>query len=367
MKNASLLLDEYQRRAVHLESMPACCYVEGVNGCPGTCAMCRFIQTRPVAASRDLLERLEPYYENFEVLCVHGRGEPLLGDLHYFVEQAERHDMVLHMNTMGSFLSREKARLLARVRLSIRFSIHAGTAPTYARIMGGDLDRAMANIAYLVELDQGRSDFWFSFIVMKENFEEVEPFMHLAHVAGVRHIRFMELFPNPSTLFGRRMPGRDFRFSFLEQAPSWLPNAFQERLPGYRKLAAELGLQIEEGSMAKLGKGTPRIRRVVNGLVTRLSPRAAPFPLVPRSGICVAPWVGQLQVAQDGNVRLCTACELSLGNLNRSTLAECWNGETAKAVRTAFSRGHFPRACAYCRGLGFSEYPRNSFLSKLES
>jgi hypothetical protein len=73
-----------------------------------------------------------------------------------------------------------------------------------------------------------------------------------------------------------------------------------------------------------------------------------------------------VMVAQDGNVRLCCSCGLSLGNLRRSTLAEAWNGEAARAVRTAFSRGHFPRACAYCRGLGFAEYPRNAFLAHLE-
>lgn len=367
MKNASLLLDEYQRRAVHLESMPACLYVEGVNGCPGSCAMCRFIRTRPVPASRDLLERLEPYYSDFEVLGVHGSGEPLLGDLPYFVEQAERHDFVLHMNTTGSLLSAELARLLVRVRLSIRFSIHAGTPPTYRKIMGGDLDRVLANIARLVDLDQGRSDFWLSYLVMKENFDEIESFLNLARSVGVGRVRFMELNPNPQTLLGRRMPDRDFRFSYLEQAPSWLPGAFRDRLPAYRKLAAELGLQIEEGSMGERGQGTPRIPRLVNGFAGRISPRLAPFPLRPRAGACVAPWTGQVMVAQDGNVRLCCSCGLSLGNLQRSTLAEVWNGETAREVRTAFSRGHFPRACAYCRGLGFSEYPRNAFLAGLEA
>jgi MoaA/NifB/PqqE/SkfB family radical SAM enzyme len=74
-----------------------------------------------------------------DVLGIHGSGEPLLADLDYFVEQAMRHDLVLHMNTTGALLTEKKVDLLLKARLSIRFSIHAGRAVTYRRIMGGDL------------------------------------------------------------------------------------------------------------------------------------------------------------------------------------------------------------------------------------
>ncbi len=78
----------------------------------------------------DLLKKIEPCFKDLEVMAVHGEGEPLMGDIKYYVEQSAYHDFVLHMNTTGFLLSRKLADLLLKTRLSIRFSIHAGRPET---------------------------------------------------------------------------------------------------------------------------------------------------------------------------------------------------------------------------------------------
>jgi MoaA/NifB/PqqE/SkfB family radical SAM enzyme len=161
--------------------------------------MCPEHYTKPQNISEDLLRKIEPYFNNLKVLGIHGGGEPLLGNIGYFVEQSIKHSFVLHMNTTGFFLSKKISDMLLKTKLSIKFSIHAGKPDTYRKIMGQDFEKVLENIAYLVKKDREEnknSDFGFSFIVMKENIDEIEDFLKIAHKSGVENVRFMRLKPN---------------------------------------------------------------------------------------------------------------------------------------------------------------------------
>jgi hypothetical protein len=62
--------------------------------------LCAIIdRPNPRRSLKNLLKKIEPYYNELEVLTIHGLGEPLLSDLDYFVEKAVEHNFVLHMNT----------------------------------------------------------------------------------------------------------------------------------------------------------------------------------------------------------------------------------------------------------------------------
>jgi len=153
-------LEALAARVEQVDAGPAVIYVQSVEGCPYTCAMCTARGTKPVEISSDILAQLEPYFADTEIVAIHGNGEPLLGDLDYFVRQAETHGFVLHMNTTGFFLTRRVAELLLRARLSVRFSIHAATPETYTqerRLSGGASSRVRARARSLVQLhrDEG--------------------------------------------------------------------------------------------------------------------------------------------------------------------------------------------------------------------
>jgi len=356
-------LEALERRDEILDVNPAVLYVESVRGCPYSCAMCAVRGTDPHRISRDVLRRLEPYYPDLEVLAVQGSGEPLLGDLEYFVEKAAAHDIVLHINTTGFFLTRRMAELLLAARLSVRFSIHAGRSDTYHRIMGGDFRRVLENIAYLIDLadrSPQEQDFWFSYLVMKENLDEIEEFLQLAHACGIRSVRFMRLRPNRRTARGVVLPERDFRFKHVEQSNRAVLSAFRQRLPRYRSLAGELGIRIESGTMDTPGRDRSTAEWLVDGAARKIVGRRL-HPLRRRRGRCVAPWIGQLIVGQDASVKLCCVMHDRLGNLRDSTLGDLWNSETARRIRRAFAEGFIPRECGFCRGFGLANYPRNAF------
>ena len=166
MKNFKVLLSEFNNKEIHLKSLPACIYVETVKGCPYSCAMCPVHFSKKENISKELLEKINPYFKDLDVLALHGDGEPLLGDIKYFVESAVKNDFVIHISSTGFFLTNELADILLKARLSMRFSIHAGKSDTYFKIMGNKFEKVLENINYLIKKDKEKgsnSDFWFSF------------------------------------------------------------------------------------------------------------------------------------------------------------------------------------------------------------
>ncbi len=229
--------------------------------------------------------------------------------------------------------------------------------------MGRDLDQVAENVSYLVRNAEhmgSNSDFWFSFLVMRENVGEVEDFLKLAHRCGIKAVRFMRLRPNWQSIRGVRLRDRDFTFRYFEQFNEQVRNEFTKKLPQYRELSAALGIKIEFGTFFSDGENGRRVRGAINAATSRLLGKNF-FPLSTAKGVCVAPWFGQLRVSQTGDVKLCCATDYSVGDLNTSTLTEIWNSAKMKRVREEFRSGHIPRICGYCKGFLLDNYPRNSF------
>ena len=361
-KDFSVLWSEYEQRSPCLTANPAVIYVESVQGCPYSCAMCHFRRTKPERISPELLQKIEPYLRDLEVLTIHGLGEPLLSDLDYFVEQAVAHDLVLHLNSTAFFMTQKVADLLLRARLSIRFSIHSGRPETYKKIMGQDFQRIRENISYLVEQTKGtgdRHDFWCSFLVMQENLEEIEDFLQVVHDLGIKNVRFTHLNPNWQTVKGVRM-SPDFTFKYLEQSNKGVVSNFQKKFPRYQEVAAKLGVNIRSGNMPSRVAAAYNLKRLVNEASTLATGRKL-FPLIKNRGSCLAPWFGQLIVGIDGSVTLCCSANYVLGNLHQASLAEIWNGKRMQQIRETFRRGYIPRLCGYCQGFSFDDYPGNAF------
>ncbi len=196
---------------------------------------------------------------------------------------------------------------------------------------------------------------------MKENLDEIDDFIHLTYEMGIKHIRFMALMPKRASLKGIKMRDREFEFNYYEQNSAEVRRCFLEKLPHYKKRAKELGIKVEVGSMEFAARNSYIAKKLINSIISKRFPNDLPFPLKKRKGICVVPWIGQLQITQDGNVRLCCSSSCSLGNINNITLGEAWNSEMMKKIRRSFKEGKFPRTCGYCRGMNFTEYPNNSF------
>jgi len=357
-----MLKKNFEDKKIVLNTTPAVIHLESVRGCPFDCAMCSLGNTKSVDISMDLLKKLEPYYDGLEVLSIHGGGEPLLSrHLEYFVEKSHQHKFVIHMNTTGELLSKQKSELLAKAYgLSIRFSIHAGRPESYHKIIGGDLERVSSKIKYLIDQTEDKNhDLWFSYIVMKQTIDEIEDFLRMAHRSGIKSVRFMRL--NPSKDIVKGTTKRDFHLKYFEQFNRQIVQTFLARLPRYLLLASELGITIEHGSMNQFQNSDVNLMGDFINKASRKFFHQQILPLIPKKGSCIIPWYGQLIVTIEGDVKMCVQSSAHLGNLYENSLEEIWNGSIMQGVRRAFSHGRYHKICGYCKGLGLDNFPNNSF------
>ncbi len=365
-ENDRRLTEDFSAKALSVQSFPSVMYIESTRGCPYTCMMCMVPEVhgkKSVDISRELIEKVSPYFQYLEILGIHGSGEPLLSrNLDYFIQATHENDCFLHMNTTGFFLTPALVDRLLSTKLHLIFSIHAGTAATYKKIMGQDLGRVIDNIAYLIEKNaqsgSPENEFWFSYIAVKETLNEIDDFLLLAHRTGISKVRFMNLFPNVKILRGTYRKAEDFYYKYHEQFNRKVNEAFLDRLPHLRQRAAELGIALQVGNMEFAAAQNGQIKEVLRRAARRLptSPNLFPLAKRPAANGCVAPWAGQIQIDQDGDVNLCCSTEYSLGNLHEKSLGDIWNGHRIRAIRGDFHNGRFPRVCGYCKGMPPDEY-----------
>lgn len=337
--NIARLRNDFASRRVRVSSFPVQMFIESVKGCAGKCVMCgnhpRTIEEFPA----ELLARVRPYLRYLKLLSIHGDGESLLGKrLPAYVALCQENDCFLALNANPVFLTDRRIELLLSTRLSAVFSVHAGTAETYRKLMGEDFHRMKERLAAFSERNRRegdpRNNIQLAYLVLKENLGEIDAFLELSREVGLPQVKFMKLVPNAS-IVGEGYTREDppFRFAFAEQFNEQVQRAFAERWPDIRQRAEALGIRLATGTMTSCCAPDPAWRKWK------------------RRGVCAAPWLGQLLISQDGSVRLCCGLDEPIGNLNEQDLCAIWNDAPVRALRETFRSGRFPAACGDCPSL----------------
>jgi len=363
-----LLAQALRHRAIEVPTLPGGIFIEVVFGCPHSCMMCEANRERIEQFPASLVERLDPYLDNFEYIALVGFGEPLLSNkLDYFTKRCAQNNTVIHTITTAIRLTEELIDTLLQAKVSICISMHAATKKTYQRIMNASFELAQKNIQALInrntEIGFPDNEFYLSLIVMKENINEIPTFLHLAKKLKVSKVRFQTLSPNFRTLLGKPRKHDGFIFRHLEQSNQNIKNQFLEDLPKIQNLAEQLGIEIRGGSMEHAAREITQYHdgsAILNMGLQKIIGKPV-LPLIKRKGFCAAPWLGELCVRADGNVVLCGTSIDIVGNLYKQPLEEVWNSERMQQIRRDFSNGVFPRACGNCRGVTSANYPSNAF------
>jgi len=365
IENNKDLYKRYKNKKGSSKNLPSVVYIESVRGCPFSCVMCKPESTKCVKISEVLLNKIEPYYDDIDVLAIHGYGEPLLADIDYFIDKSIKHDFIIHMNTNGFLLNKKLTENLLQAKHSIRFSINAGKPETYYKIMGVDFEKVKEKIKYLVEKSNEKkldNDYWFSFIVIKENIDEIEDFLKTAYYCGIKKVRFMRLMCNGKISQGNKI--RNLNFKYCDQFNKNIVKIYNDNLGKYGEIAKDLGINIQFGSMDKFKNNVKFLKESFNKVSGKILKRKV-FPVFRMKGDCSVPWFGQLNISQNGNVRLCCENSYILGNLYENDLFEIWNSDKMKNIRSSFNKGSIPKICGYCRGITIEDYPENSSIRKL--
>ncbi len=332
IKNLENAKRSFLDKQININSYPLINYIESTRGCPFSCIMCCQESQSKKDISDMLLKKVEPHFKHLKILAIHGLGEPLISNkLDYFLDICKRNDICLHMNTNGFVLTKKLINKLLQVKLSIVISVHAGTASTYRKIMNYDLSKLKKKLIHLNNLNKKRGHkeniLTLSYIVMNENIDEIEDFLYFAKSVGIKNVRFMKLSPNKRIMNGTSRG--EFHFKYGDQFNDEIKQKFLSNYSFLKNKAKKLGIKVKTN-----------IRLVNDSLMKE----------------CVVPWFGQLQVIQNGDVKLCCNSGYIIGNLFDNTFEEIWNSDKIKSIRTEFKKGIIPSVCKDCNGINMKTY-----------
>jgi MoaA/NifB/PqqE/SkfB family radical SAM enzyme len=178
-------MGEQAARAPEVEHLPFYYSIHLNKPCNQRCIMCKpaFDHARHALdfdAFVRLFDQIEPYAEHVTLIGGETFMYPHLPEV---LELLGRRPIEVSINTNATMLNdRVLSGLLGLHALNLKCSIHAATPETYLRIHGRDhFERVTANMRRFAELSRDLPDIRLLtvYVVMRENLDEVLPFIDL--------------------------------------------------------------------------------------------------------------------------------------------------------------------------------------------
>jgi pyruvate-formate lyase-activating enzyme len=217
------------------------------------CVMCypRVSHSRDVQENRNLddkvFEKIQPYLKYFQVISLHGIGEPLAGKkLFPILESIDAKKTKVQFNSNGLNLNEDRCRNIVEKGLGlINFSVDAATAATYKKIRRVDFNRVMSNIRRLSEIKKEMSAKYpvieMNMTLMRSNFEEATQFVHLAKGLGAEGVHFGILNRHPDDYV---VQNDDFLFRYHQEMMDLGSPDLRAKIEEAREAAKTLGIKL---------------------------------------------------------------------------------------------------------------------------
>jgi len=295
--------------------------------------------------SESIVENLNPFLKNAQVVLLHGTGEPLLcPTLFDVLDSVDSKNTYTMFNSNGLLLTEEKCEgLISKGLGEINFSIDAATAKTYGKIRSSrNFTKLKNNIKRLAMMKKEKNinhpRIVIYMILMKENIRELSDFVVLAHEVGAQAVYTKLLRPLVKDFITKR---GEFTFKYKKQMLDTCSTEFRDNVLAAAKRAAELGIEFIGAESA--------IQDVLRSDSTK-TPDAHSI-IQP---LCKKPW-SEAYICIDGDVKFCCHMEpkngeqnMILGNLNSQSFEDIWNGFLARRIRRQLSNGVMPAECWAC-------------------
>ncbi len=222
--------------------------------------------------------------------------------------------------TNGTLLTTDQIERLASAGAVIDFSMDAATESGHKRIRGRGFDALVTSIQRAVEARDRHAStgaqVWVSPTVFLDNLHEMPEVVRMAVARGLDGVRISNLIPQTEAQ----------RYQSLVYHRSESNGVFDE----CRRLAegSRLTLVTPEPFEAPPMKTNSKIKLEV-----------------PARADCIHPWTS-VSIDEKGLVHPCCVSDQVLGDLNRQSFAEIWNG---RKYRTLRRRVNSPYPQLYCR------------------
>jgi molybdenum cofactor biosynthesis enzyme MoaA len=196
IENKDGILEDCSRKSLVVNHLPFFYHVHLNMPCNQKCIMCvpngkHRRDTLPFEGFVQLFGQIRPYAEHITLIG----GEPFMYPwIDGVLDLLAQHPIAVSIATNCTMLTpKVTPRLLALHELNLRCSIDAVTRETYHRIRGRDVfDKVTTNLRRFAEAsrDLPRVRMRLCYVVMRENLDEVLPFLDFAGELGVHTVQF---------------------------------------------------------------------------------------------------------------------------------------------------------------------------------
>jgi len=196
LTNKQAILEECASASLYVENLPYYYEVHLGMPCNEKCIMC--VPDGKHKRDQISLEEFTSFFDQIKPVAEHLTligGETFMYPwFNQVLDLLAQHPITVTIITNGTMLTEKIApRLVALHGLELKFSIDAATRETYYRIRGRDVfDKVIANVKRFSDLTRDKPNIVriLVFIVMRENLDEVLPFVDLAQSLGVNRVYF---------------------------------------------------------------------------------------------------------------------------------------------------------------------------------
>lgn len=358
--NTKLNWEDCKTLPVVVKSKPTLIYAEISTKCNLRCRMCgRYNYEIPASRegfmSKEVFLKLSKLFVPGTRLALFGRGESLMHpDFINFLEIAYRSRMKVVFNTNGLLLTPKIAKaMVENEQECVTFSCSAGTPATYCKIHGADKwGKLWDNIKILNEAKLKYGVFsgpqskysnpviYLEFVSQLSNIKELPILLRRALSYNLAGLVAINLTAHSSVMEEERMniPAN------LALADTYYKEALDicKRMVKVKKQAFDLRLP-NEFSMLDKKFMSPADTQILSKIM-----ESSKESMVLRSeNFCLEPW-RTFYVRYDGTTAPCVITGRSMGDLNKNTAEEIWNGETYQKFRTRMKEKSKPYECLRC-------------------
>lgn len=331
-ENALLNAREREAQATILKSRPTFAWI-GIGGrCNLDCAHCG-IPPRDrrdphiPELSREVFDMLKtelfPYLET----CAFGGnnvGEPLFAECwDEYLEEAAQFGCRLILVTNGVLLNRERIARLVACGAQVNISLEGATRETYEAIRGPFYDRLIQNLALFQEERKRHPGtgtvVHLGFTAFYDNIRELPALVELAARYGVDQIGAIHF-----------VPWYEYQRS---QSLVYHKSLSNECFAKAAQRAQELGVRVFFEAPFEIEPMAPK----------RPPSDARPIQLE----ACFLPWTS-ISINEWGVVHPCCGGDLFMGNLNKESFEDVWNGPRYRRLRKTVNSDTPPTVCAAC-------------------
>lgn len=375
-----LLANQALRRGTtHVRNKPFYLYLEITNRCNIACIHCgrthdpRYQEKSHVGdLPLTLIKKLEPIIPYATFVIPTGVGEPFLNrDLIPTISFLKNLGAAVSITSNGTILNdRICGEIIESGLDKIVFSLDGARPETYNSIRAGaDFDRVVGHIKNLVAIrDRVGSKaplVEVEMIAMAENFFDLPRLPDLAVELGAIHLLVETLFEHSGEAYGKILQRQSLtNIDWKVAQPIWEQFVESARRKGLALSSSLLQRDLRtvfrvpeevarEGQRQTLQ--TPDYQTPTADHLVQIKDQKSHFDKV----FCTQPW-SVLYVTWKGEVRTCCFNETVLGDLNRNTIEEIWNGSTYQAFRRSILDRRVPSGCHDCLqgGFNFDVVPR---------